>query len=233
MNRYHYLITLSVLITYSQQYQQQEDEPNTAQSDRIMLDKKRFMVLVLILGLFAIQLSYGLHMYNIGNLPQECARLEKPQNIPSLSFPPQFLKGSIAPQFDVTDTDGNTVSLFDLQGKVVVLHFMATSCQSCIWEMESLIDLFRYYGEKNVVFLSINTSPTGTVEDTNKFRSDYCSEWTYILDDGSLFAKYEIQILPSTIVIDQTGKIVYEKIGMLDTPRIGEDEIYHVLARLT
>ncbi|MEE9585988.1 MAG: TlpA disulfide reductase family protein [Nitrososphaerales archaeon] len=145
-----------------------------------------------------------------------------------MSLPPTLSSGEKAPDFTMTDTDGNTFSLTDLQEKVVVLNFMATWCQSCVWEMGDLIELYNTYSIRNIVFLSVSIEPVGTVKDVIDFKSKYCAEWAYVLDDGSLFSSYEVQVLPTTYVIDGSGTIIYGRTGIID-----RQDLSNVLDELT
>ncbi len=43
--------------------------------------------------------------------------------------------GSLAPEFEFKDSDGNLWRLADLRGKIVFLNFWATWCTSCKAEM--------------------------------------------------------------------------------------------------
>ncbi len=105
---------------------------------------------------------------------------------------------------------------------------MATWCQSCVWEMGDLIELHNTYSNKDIVFLSVAIEPVGTVQDVIEFKSKYCAEWVYALDDGSLFSSYKVQVLPTTYVIDESGTITYGRVGIID-----RQELSNVLDELT
>lgn len=60
-----------------------------------------------------------------------------------------------APDFVVTDTDGNAVTLSQFFGKPIVLNFWATWCMPCVYELPDFEEAFREYGDR-VVFMMIN-----------------------------------------------------------------------------
>src|ERR1017187_10921496 len=55
-------------------------------------------------------------------------------------------KGHDAPDFVLTDLQGQTVKLSDLRGKAVVLNFWATWCPPCKQEIPWLVELQKRYG---------------------------------------------------------------------------------------
>ena len=59
-----------------------------------------------------------------------------------------------APDFVVTDTDGNAVTLSQFFGKPIVLNFWATWCMPCVYELPDFEEVFREYGDR-VVFMMI------------------------------------------------------------------------------
>ena len=130
----------------------------------------------------------------------------KPQAWKSAGFEvPKDLRP--APAFESVDRTGTAVSLTQLKGKVVLLHFWATFCSSCRSEMEGLDRLQRDVGKDalQVVAISIDSldfSVTRFLEQTN-VRS-IC-----VARDRSpeLRQSYGVDALPMTYVIDRKGRI--------------------------
>ena len=50
-----------------------------------------------------------------------------------------------APDFTLSDMNGNEVSLSDFQGNIVIINFWATWCGPCRFEIPDLIDLQEKY----------------------------------------------------------------------------------------
>ena len=66
-------------------------------------------------------------------------------------------KKNAAPDFSVTDGDGNEVKLADCLGKPVIINFWATWCPPCRSELPAFETLYGKYGN-DVVFMMIDLS---------------------------------------------------------------------------
>jgi len=120
----------------------------------------------------------------------------------------------LAPLFTLTDLDGNTVSLEDLRGKVVVLDFFATFCEPCKVEMAHLAQINENYASSEVVVMSIgHSSDSGS--GLRQFREDYNMTWTVVHDTSAekVFDKYNVGPIPTLVIIDEDGYVHYRVEG--------------------
>src|SRR5512139_4044136 len=67
-------------------------------------------------------------------------------------------QGFLAPDFSLPDLDGQTVSLSDLRGQVVVLNIWATWCPPCRAEMPALQAVYADYAGQGLVVLAVNST---------------------------------------------------------------------------
>lgn len=118
--------------------------------------------------------------------------------------------GDTAPNFTVTDTNGNTVSLADFAGKTVVLYFYPKDdTPGCTKEACGFRDSYDIYKGKDVVVLGVSTDDEASHQQfTQKFNlpfpllADVNGAITKAYDvDGGGYAKRV------TYVIDGSGKI--------------------------
>jgi len=65
--------------------------------------------------------------------------------------PTQALVGEQAPNFTLATPDGQTVSLSDYSGQVVLVNFWATWCPSCVTEMPGYEQIYRQHQPDFVV----------------------------------------------------------------------------------
>ena len=120
--------------------------------------------------------------------------------------------------FTLETFDGQTVSLSDYKGKVIVLNFFATWCPPCKAEMPHL-QQFHEQAPDNVVLLGVNlTKRDDGLEVLEQFLHDYEVTYPVLLDQqdevGDL---YEVLSIPTTYILDQEGHLVERIVGPVDT----------------
>ncbi|MGD8778074.1 MAG: redoxin domain-containing protein [Ignavibacteria bacterium] len=114
-----------------------------------------------------------------------------------------------APDFSLTDLEGNVVTLSELKGKTVILDFWATWCGPCKASMPLMKDAIkRYANNENVAFLFIDTFERGEgyKDKVRQFISDNNYPFNVLFDEGSKVAsEYGIVAIPAKVFIDKDG----------------------------
>lgn len=129
--------------------------------------------------------------------------------------------GNTPPNFQLTDLSGNTVTLSQLKGKLIILNFWATWCTYCITETPDLVELARKYKGKSVQFLGINATHLDQLEAIQSFANEYAISYPVLLDQtGDVHKSFQVQSFPTTFIIDPTGTIVWKKLGAVTSPEI-------------
>ena len=120
--------------------------------------------------------------------------------------------GSLAPDFQLQNLDGQTVSLGNLQGKPVLINFWATWCPPCRGEMPYIQEIYEEWTDKGLVLLAINIGESSsTVRD---FMQSQNLSLTVLLDTKQDVAqRYSISGIPTTFFIDEVGIIKDKVIG--------------------
>jgi len=126
---------------------------------------------------------------------------------------------NLAPDFEMTDYEGNVVRLSDFYGKPTVLNFWATWCSPCRSEMPVFNEVFKDYRD-SINFVMVNQADGyngETVEKAYGFIKEAGYEFPVYYDtkqDGAI--KYTINSIPRTFFINSEGVLVAKATGAVD-----------------
>ena len=133
---------------------------------------------------------------------------------PSLVYARQLqpYSDAIDREFTLADVKGQTHSLSDYKGKVVLLNFWASWCQPCVEEMPDLTKLKKQLADQPFEILALNV---GEGENRVKhFVKRMKFNLPVLLDISSkVFNKWKIEIMPTSFLIDGSGRIRYRVLG--------------------
>lgn len=119
--------------------------------------------------------------------------------------------GDVAPNFTMKLTDGKSVKLSDLKGKVVMLQFTASWCSVCRKEMPFIEkDIWQKHKQnQNFILLAIDRDEP--LETVLKFAKSIPITYPIGLDPkADIFALYAVREAGITrnVIVDTSGKIV-------------------------
>ncbi|WP_166641847.1 peroxiredoxin family protein [Pedobacter duraquae] len=114
-------------------------------------------------------------------------------------------QGTKAPDWTLSDSDGNKVSLSQLRGKVVLLDFFFVGCVPCLKTLAPLDKLYEKYSKGKLAILSIS------IRDSKKLVAEYKATQrikNQVFPDGGNVAKlYHVNSFPTVYIVDRDGKI--------------------------
>lgn len=117
-----------------------------------------------------------------------------------------------APQFKLTDFDGDTVTLESFAGKPLVLNFWASWCMPCREEMPALERVFeRFKGQ--VQFLGIAWEDTEA--EARELAKEVDVKYPLAMDTEGIGDTFGLLGLPTTYLIDADSQIVEAHFGPL------------------
>lgn len=127
--------------------------------------------------------------------------------------------------FTLTDIDGNTFSLSDFRGKVVLLDFMATWCGPCRASMPGLVTLHEGLGDR-VEIISITVDPSYDSESTLRaWKANWGAEWIHARDlaDPPVSQRYEVTGIPTYVIVDGKGVAKFRHVGLTPEATLREE----------
>jgi cytochrome c biogenesis protein CcmG, thiol:disulfide interchange protein DsbE len=134
---------------------------------------------------------------------------------------------SIAPDFTLTQLDGNELRLSSLRGKVVLLDFWATWCVPCREEIPHFVELQQKYGSQGlqIVGVSMDDSVDPVRPSAEKFQINY----PIVMGNAKIGELYGgVLGLPIAFMIGRDGRIDRKHIGATK-PAVFESEIVNLL----
>ena len=122
-----------------------------------------------------------------------------------------------APDFTVTDYEGNSVNLSDFFGKPIVVNFWATWCGPCKMELPDFNALAEEYRDE-VVFMMVNTEGSRNSEnEVKEFVEDAGYTFPVYFDtEYSAYYTYGLTSIPRSLFIKPSGEINFAIIGIMD-----------------
>ena len=118
--------------------------------------------------------------------------------------------GQIAPNFTITTPEGESISLYDIKGKVKLIDFWASWCGPCRGENPHVVEIYKEYHPKGLEIFGVSL-------DNNK------EAWVKAIADDGLVWKhgsdlkgwqsapaqlYGVTGIPHTVLLDENNKII-------------------------
>lgn len=119
------------------------------------------------------------------------------------------------------------------KGKVVYIDFWASWCGPCKQSFPWMKAMHDKYGKEGLVILAVN------VDQEKKKADDFLKEFTpafpVLFDStGTLATQFKVQTMPSSYMLDRSGKPRFRHLGFHDAKRdVYEKEIHHLLSEPT
>ena len=126
------------------------------------------------------------------------------------------------PDITLSDLDGRTWRLRDHAGQVVLVNFWATWCPPCREETPGLVHLAKSYRDKGVAVVGISMDEGGE-EAARKFARDYRVGYPILLPDARFPFANGVEDLPTSLLIDQHGKVAKTYIGAVNEATFNRD----------
>jgi thiol-disulfide isomerase/thioredoxin/chitodextrinase len=119
--------------------------------------------------------------------------------------------GTQAPDWTLQTPGGESVSLNQLKGSVVVMDFWATWCGPCKAAMPHVQKLHEEFKGKGVKIFGVNTWERDG--DPVKYMKDNNYTYGLLLEGDDVATAYKVSGIPTFYVIDRDGKIAYIGVG--------------------
>ena len=130
-----------------------------------------------------------------------------------------------APDFRVSDENGDEVNFGDMLEKPVIVHFWASWCGVCKEEFPLLSEAWKNYGNDiNFMMIDLCDGKEETAATARAFIDQNGYSFPLYLDNnGEAAAAYGVSAIPRTVFINREGELIAEQIGAIGEKQLNEN----------
>ncbi len=118
--------------------------------------------------------------------------------------------GQTAPEISLPNSTDSAINLSSFKNKVVLIDFWASWCTPCRQSIPRVARLYKKYKDKGFIVYGIsidaNKNEWLTAIDHDKITYTQVNDKTGW--NSAIATKYNVNAIPSTFLLDKTGKIV-------------------------
>ncbi len=123
--------------------------------------------------------------------------------------------GDAAPPFSLPTASGEAVVLDRLRGKVVYVDFWASWCGPCKRSFPWMNAMHDKYGARGLAIVAINVDRKRA--DAERFLAQVPASFAVVYDAaGATPSAYAVRAMPSSYIVDASGRIVDVELGFRD-----------------
>ena len=109
-----------------------------------------------------------------------------------------------------------SISLYRLKGKIILLDFWFKNCGPCIESVPHLNAIYQKFKNRKFEILGINT--WDSKKDIGSFCNEHEVAYNVLMNGKDLAEKYGVNLFPTVVLIDKEGKVLYS--GGFDQSKI-------------
>ena len=152
-------------------------------------------------------------------LPVACGRSEKTAEVkkPAATTATVVDVGSMMPAYTAASLDGTTFDVSAEKGNVMLINLWATWCGPCRFEIPELQKLHDANASRRfkVVGVSVDEGEPKVVQE---FVAEQKMTYPVVHDpEGKLAVLFDTSILPTSVIVDRTGKVVWKHLGIVSS----------------
>lgn len=165
--------------------------------------------------------------------PADAKKKEPKQQAEGSREDTKSLEGQSAPDFTLTDMEGNSISLSDLKGKVVFLDFWATWCSPCRKALPHTQSLSQHEKAKSGELVVLAVNAREEVDKVKQFMQEKGFSFRVLMDkDGAVLNRYKVHGIPTFVLIDREGKVAWVQVGFgSGTEKLMEEAVNKALGQ--
>ncbi len=127
----------------------------------------------------------------------------------SSSYAINIQAGENAPDFFLSSINGDSISLSDYNGKIVVLIYWRPDQKRSHTAMKDGNYFSHTFKDKGVQLVGLIAKPDN-IDTVQKIINDYKIDFPVLIDsERDIYSEYGIRVYPSTIIVNRDGKVAF------------------------
>jgi tetratricopeptide (TPR) repeat protein len=118
--------------------------------------------------------------------------------------------GHSAPDFSLSSTDGDTISINNFKDKTLILLFWRTGQKRSAMALKDTDEILKKYGKKGVDAICIIQSSDDQDEAANMIREKDIACPLFIDSGRRAYGNYGIRVFPTTVLVNKEGAVAYD-----------------------
>ena len=115
-----------------------------------------------------------------------------------------------AQDFTLPDIKGENYTLYENLNKgPILINFWATWCGPCKAKMPFIQKMHEKYKDKGLKVISVLSGDVGHEKQAAEYIKKHKYTFDLVFGNNELSNKYKIRFLPTVMMIDNTGKLIY------------------------
>jgi cytochrome c biogenesis protein CcmG, thiol:disulfide interchange protein DsbE len=156
-------------------------------------------------------------------LPVACRQVEKnavtnksaPTTTAAASTSTVVDVGAMMPAYTAASLDGTTFDVTTERGNVMLINLWATWCGPCRFEIPELQKLHDANASRRFKVIGVSVDE-GERKVVQEFVDEQKMTYPVVLDPaGKLAVLFDTSILPTSVIVDRTGKVVWKHLGIV------------------
>lgn len=129
-------------------------------------------------------------------------------------------EGELAAPFELprADRPHEPFRLVDQRGKPVLIEILASWCGACRNAAPELREAWNKLGSERVTFVAISLDDDPRV--AANLKRDWDIPYDVLVDDGKLAKSYQIEVLPTFVLVDAEGVVRHVSTGVPSSSEI-------------
>ncbi len=133
--------------------------------------------------------------------------------------------GEQAPDWTLPNSNGENNTLSEeYTENIVLMDFWATWCGPCKAKMPHVQELYDTYKDRGLKVISVLSGDVGHEEEAAEYIEEHKYTFDLVFSNNELSEAYKIRFLPTVIMVDRTGKIIYHRDNPGSNDGVNEEE---------